>query len=271
MKFCYIDESGTAEEPYAVMVGIIVDAQRMHVTKKDWSDLLSVLSDVIGQPIQEIHTRDFYSGNGRWRALPGPARAETIEAIFQWLRDRRHRIVYCAVDKGRFLEGFHQELFFEDIQTLWRFMALHICLSVQKYCQGFEKNKGHTVFVFDNQEREAANFLELLKNPPSWTDTYYGKGENQQPLDQVVDVPYFGDSRHVGLLQLADFVSYFIRRHIEIREKAIPPRYADEDIRVTGWAEAALELSVAKPAIYLSRGRCQCADLFYRYAPACVR
>jgi len=31
MKFCYLDESGIGDEPYAVMVGIIVDAQRMHV------------------------------------------------------------------------------------------------------------------------------------------------------------------------------------------------------------------------------------------------
>lgn len=34
MKFCYVDESGTGDEPYAVMVGIVVDTQRMHVTKQ---------------------------------------------------------------------------------------------------------------------------------------------------------------------------------------------------------------------------------------------
>jgi len=43
MKFCYIDESGTGDEPYAVMIGVIVDSSRMHVTKKDWAELLSIL------------------------------------------------------------------------------------------------------------------------------------------------------------------------------------------------------------------------------------
>jgi|GEM_PF-2882739 hypothetical protein len=33
MKFCYFDESGMGEEPYLVIVGIIVDATRMHITK----------------------------------------------------------------------------------------------------------------------------------------------------------------------------------------------------------------------------------------------
>ena len=59
MKFCYIDESGTGNEPFAVMVGIIVDAQRMHVTKSDWADLLNILSNIVNREVNEIHTRDF--------------------------------------------------------------------------------------------------------------------------------------------------------------------------------------------------------------------
>ena len=96
MEFVYIDESGTGSELYAVMVGIIVDAQRMRPTKNDWKDLLSTL---IGEKIEEIHTRDFYSGNGKWRNLEGEKRAKIINAIFNWLRERKHNIVFTAVDK----------------------------------------------------------------------------------------------------------------------------------------------------------------------------
>ncbi len=87
MKVCYCDESGTGDEPIAVMVGIVVDARRMHVTKEDWKALLEKLSRIVGKPIEEIHTRDFYAGNEKWRALPGPQRAEIITATFGWLRD----------------------------------------------------------------------------------------------------------------------------------------------------------------------------------------
>jgi len=46
MKFCYIDESGTGGQDFAVMTGIIVDARRMHVTKQEWDGLLSHLSSL---------------------------------------------------------------------------------------------------------------------------------------------------------------------------------------------------------------------------------
>ncbi|MBM4467377.1 MAG: DUF3800 domain-containing protein [Chloroflexi bacterium] len=270
MKFCYLDESGIGNEPYAVMVGVIVDAQRMHVTKKNWADLLGLLSKIVGQPISEIHTREFYSGNSPWRGLTGEVRAQIISAIFDWLRKRKHHIVYSAVDKAKFSREFAQEPHADEIGTLWRFMALHVCLAIQKHFQSEERNKGHTVFIFDNEEREASNLITLIKNPPVWTDTYYSRAPQQEQLDQMVDVPYFGDSRHVGLIQLADFVSFFLRRFIEIKEGVIPPTYSDERTRVEGWAKIALAQSIPKSAIYLSKGRCECADLFCRYAPACM-
>jgi len=271
MKFCYIDESGTGHEPFAVMVGIIVDTHRMHVTKADWNDLLTILSDIVGRDVREIHTRDFYPGNGPWRGLPGDIRARIISAIFEWLRDRRHKIVYSAVNKEKFLQEFPSERWANEIATLWRFMALHICLSIQRHHQSLDRNKGHTILVFDNEDREASNFIELVRDPPDWTDSYYARNQRQGPLDQIIDVPYFGDSQHVGLIQVADFVSFFLRRHIEIREGAIPPRYADEASLVHGWAQSALAQSIPKSKIYPARGRCECADLFYRYAPACIR
>lgn len=40
----------------------------------------------------------------------------------------------------------------------------------------------------------------------------------QKQLDQIVDVPYFGDSREVVLIQVADFAAFFLRRYAEIQE-----------------------------------------------------
>ena len=59
------------DEPIAVMVGVIVDAQRMHVTKSDWRDLLISLSHVVGRSVEEIHTRDFYAGMVTGELLTG--------------------------------------------------------------------------------------------------------------------------------------------------------------------------------------------------------
>jgi len=269
MNFCYLDESGTGNEPYAVMTGIIVNAYRMNITKKDWAELLNALSQIIGKPLQEIHTSDFYAGNGPWRNLDGPIRARIIGIIFDWLDKRKHEIVYTAIDKTLFSSNFHNEPHVSDVCTLWRFMALHICLSLQKYFQSYKGNKGNTVVIFDNQETEAEEFIKLIRKPPEWTDTYYQLKQSQERLDQIIDVPYFGDSRHVGLIQLADFVSFFLRKHIEI-QMGIPPDYVDEPRLIEEWAKIALKQSIPTSAIYLKKGRCECADLFYRYAPSCL-
>lgn len=270
MKFCYFDESGTGNEPYAVMVGIIVDSQRMHLTKSHWEELLLILSKIVGRTIIEIHTCDFYAGNGQWRGINGKQRAKIITTIFEWLRDRKHHMVYSAVNKDKFNKQFYAEPQAKDIGSLWRFMAFHCVLAIQKHFQSFDNNKGNTVLIFYNEEREAKNFTQLIKNPPTWTDSYYNRNPRQERFNQIIDVPYFVDSQQVGLIQVADFISFFTRRYIEFKEGVVIPKYTDEAERVDDWMTIAFNRSIQKPAIYLSKGRCECADLFYKYAPACL-
>lgn len=99
MKLCYCDESGTGDEPYAVMTGIIVDSQRMHKTKEHWNNLLDSLSRIIGKEVIELHTRDFYPGNGIWRGINGAQRAKIISLILEWLNERKHDIIFTAIEK----------------------------------------------------------------------------------------------------------------------------------------------------------------------------
>lgn len=88
-------------EPVVVMVAVIVDAQRMHKTKSDWDDVLARLSGRLERKAQEFHTRNFYSGNGPWRDIPGGERSTIIDAIFDWVEERKHKIVCAAVDKAK--------------------------------------------------------------------------------------------------------------------------------------------------------------------------
>ena len=274
MKFVYIDESGLGEEPIGVMVGVVADSHRMRVTKQDWADLLDTLSKIIGRQIEEIHTRDFYSGNSPWRDLNGHQRSAIIDAIFQWLHERRHSIVYTAVEKSIFNRDFAGEIYYDEVRTLWRFMALHLSLSIQKCYQGPARGnrrninqKGHCVLIFDNENREEKKFTDLLLSAPDWTDSYYDKKRTQEKFSQIVDVPHFVDSKDVGLIQLSDFICFFLRKHIELDLGYIEPDYDDEVEKVNRWTELILGRAIIKSNIFLNRGRCDCADLFYRYAP----
>ncbi|MFC1914330.1 DUF3800 domain-containing protein [Chloroflexota bacterium] len=269
MKFCYIDESGTGDELFAVMAGVIADTYRMNVTKTDWAELLRKLSEIVERPLTEIHTCDLYSGKKPWDTLKDKDRIRIINVIFNWFKQRNHKIVFSAVDKTKFEVEFGKEIYSKQIKSVWRFMALHICLAIQKYAKSHDKNKGHTVLIFDNKKSDAQAFIEIVRNPPDWTDSYYSYKAGKDRFDQIVDVPYFGDSQHVGLIQLADFVSFFLRKNIEI-EIGLPTDYTENLSLIKEWANIALNQSLPSSATYPKTARCQCADLFYRYAPSCL-
>ena len=274
MQFVYIDESGTGDEPIGVMAGVIADSYRMRPTKEEWNKLLTNLSEIIGRDIDEIHTRDFYSGNSPWRDLDGNQRSEIINAIFQWLNNRKHSIVYTAVDKERFYRDRDDNQYLSELSTLWKFMALHLALSLQKYNQGAARGrnrkinpKGSTVLIFDHEHREQEPYTNLLLDPPDWTDKYYDKKRNQEKMSQIVDVPHFVDSKKVGLIQLADFVCFFLRKYLELNMGFAEPAYEDEIEKVNDWTEKILNRSIPENNLYLRRGRCECSQLFCFYAP----
>ncbi len=271
MKFCYCDESGTGNEPIAVMVGIIVDAQRMHITKQNWAELLSDLSNVAGRDVSEIHTRNFYAGNGIWREVDGPTRAKIITHVFEWLVGRKHHVVYTSVSRQSYFDNFKKQFIPDELNTLWRFLGFHLILAVQKCCQQQEKNKGNTIFIFDNEQREQMRFTDVILRPPAWSGGYYSKKPKQKPLDQIVDVPYFGDSQDVGLIQLADFIAFCLRRYAEIKEGLVPPKYADEEQRINEWIDLMKKRSVPSSNMYPKVRTSKWEDLFFHNAPQSIR
>lgn len=271
MKFCYLDESGMGTEPYAVMAGVVVDAQRMALTKAEFSDLLVNLSELIGKPVLELHTSEFYPGNGVWRGLGGDQRVEVIDRIFEWLAARKHHVIWSAVDKDLFDRSFSNEPQSEHVGSYWRLMALHLTLALQKKMQSVSRPKGNTVLVFDNREVDKRHFTDLIVCPPDWTESYYGRKKKYQQLDQIVDVPHFVDSKDVGLVQFADFICFFLRKYAEIAEGARVESYEGEADKLRAWVEKIAGRSLGRQFTYPSRGRCEAAELFYRYAPGSIR
>lgn len=271
MKLCYCDESGTGEEPIAVMVGILVDIHRMHITKSHWRELLARLSELAGREITELHTRDFYSGNGVFRGIEGAQRAALISEIFQWIVARKHRVVYASVRKSVYYEQYALQRIPDELNTPWRVMGFHLVLAIQKHCRKEPKNKGNTLFVFDNEDREQMRFTDILMRPPEWSGEYYDKTRKEEALGQVVDVPYFGDSKEVALIQLADFIAFFLRRYAEIKEGLVPAKYKDEESRINEWIAAMAKASIGRSFIYPKVARNKAEELFYAVASESIR
>lgn len=270
MKFCYLDESGTGSEPYAVMVGVIVDGSRMQVTKDDWRALLRALSKIVGKPVKEFHTKDFYSGNSYWRELSGDKRSQIISEILEWLKTRKHKVSFSAVEKKKYFANCKEHDKLKEIGSLWCMLGLHQILSLQKAHQS-QGAKGYTVFIFDEKLEERERIVDLVSSMPEWTDTYYSKKKKHERLHKVVDVPYFGNSEKVHLLQIADLLAYILRRHAEIQDAKLPVKYTDEEEKVKIWVQQISRLALPSSSRYLKNARCECAGLFFEYAPPSLK
>ena len=268
MKFCYLDESGTGAEPYPVLLGVVIDAKRARVTRDDWAEIFQVLSDSARRPIREFHAKQFYAGRGVWKGLGGAERAQTISDLLSWFCDRGHHIVYSAVDRAQFDKHHVDHRFSRDVRTVWQFLAFHVVLSIQKHHQAQKAGKGHTVMVFDDQVREKEHFTNLVLDPPSWSDSYYGLNRNKNaPLNQIVDVPHFVDSTHVGLVQVADLMAFIFRRYLELEQGGDGSRYDNEVERVNEWMERIRPRFVPKSVVYPKKGVCAAASYFQDFAP----
>jgi hypothetical protein len=270
VNFCYCDESGTGDEPYAVMVGVLVDAGRMHLTKMDWVDLLGLLSVAAKRPLTELHTADFYSGSGVWRNLNGAQRTEIVSAVIDWLADRRHHLVYTAVDKAAFRLAQTEGRLPVGIKSLWQFMGFHLLLAIQRYSQPEPNNKGHTLVMFDEHEHDRLALPELVIEAPDWSAEYYNRKSKQAPLDQIIDVPVFANSKHVPLIQVADFLAFFLRRHAEIKDGLSDTKYLDEEAKIGQWIAGIKARSIGRQHTYPAK-RNDAQEVFWRYAPEAIR
>jgi hypothetical protein len=199
MKLCYFDESGTGLEPVTVVVGVVVDSHRMHVTKDHWGELLDRLSAIVGKPLAELHTRDFYAGNGAFRGIAGGARAKIINEVVAWFCARKHSFVYSAIHKQTYEDNRTAGNLHPGLGSAWQAAAFHCVLSLQRAHQRHDKAKGHTILVFDNKGHEEPLLVELVAGPPVWSETYYGKKKKQTPLPHIIDAPYFAQSHRVPL------------------------------------------------------------------------
>ena len=102
MKFCYLDENVPSGQlsPVRVLVmsGIIVDAHWISPTKQEWKNISSFLSKEIGREVKEFRAKNFYnSGGWRW-SISREKRAGIISMILDWMAERRHQVVFSAID-----------------------------------------------------------------------------------------------------------------------------------------------------------------------------
>ena len=266
MKFCYADESGVGGE-LMVVVGIIVDAARMHRTKADWDDLLDQLDKESQGRVAEIKGRELYRGNSHWRDLDGGERSSLIEAIISWMVERRHDVTFGAVSSSA-LKAVPDHARPDGLERAsnWTIAAMHLLLGVQKHHQKQKNNKGKTVVVFDNAVSQD-ELTRLVLEPPPVTGGFYNIARGQEHLDQIIDVPYFADSQHAVLIQAADIFAFLLRLYAELNEGITEEKFPGELDRLKKWVSQMSPVLLPDSARWSKSAKDPCTGFFRSIAP----
>lgn len=257
MYIGYVDESGyvgharNPDQPLQAMACILPSAYTIHRTTDEFADNMKILrkNDI---PLAELKAEEIYRGRGAWERVGGNIRHRIFTRYFNWLVNRKHKIVLSLIDNNRFFDLKDSG---NQIANCLDFPyvagALHIALAVQKHNQGQKKNKGKTILIFDEQ-RDFENMVEdLIAQPPKFTDVFYSyRPENKSRLNQIIDTAYFVKSHYSYLIQTADTVAFVSRLYLQLTTHEIPEAYNGELNRIQKWFDMIKTRLIPRTHIY---------------------
>ncbi len=220
MYILYIDESedpnsiGQANNHF-VLGGVAVFEGEIYNLSLQMEKVQSDFFPEIAVPL-EFHAQHIYKGKDRWRREPEEKRQQFMEAVYHVIsRNRFPNLVLFATAVHVSYPSTSEQVLddaFEDIcQRFNTFL-------VRQFNLGYP-SKGLLVLDRSGRERRYRALLSRFRTQ----GTKYGY------LGNVVDIPYFADSHHTRMLQLADFCAYAVFLHYEHRDsdhfQTILPRF----------------------------------------------
>jgi hypothetical protein len=203
----YLDESGNPEDwtqnRFFVLAGVAVFEGEIRRLTQEVDALQHRFLPNLANPI-ELHAEHIYKGKGRWRNEDPRVRNQLMEAVYATISQQVYpgmvlfgAAVHDSAPQSGGADALH--LAFEEVcgrfnQFLVR-MAHH----------GADPEKG--LLIVDQSGRDR-RYRELA-------DFFRHQGIRLGYLGNVVDIPYFTQSQHTRMLQIADFVAYAVFQYYE--------------------------------------------------------
>lgn len=242
----------------------------MSRTKRDWDEFRPTLYETLGRPLDVIKGSKLVPRYRKWNSESGQKKLQAVEQILNWFVSRKHKVSFAAIDMKRFQQLDDEDTRKQDLREVWNAAAFHIMLTLQSCFQKEKKNKGHTVFVFDRR-KDSPEFFDLVKEPPIWSDDYYERDVKKDRLDQIVDVPFFADSKLLPLIQMADLMCYIVRRYAEVSDYVRRNENTDERKKYAAWISRIKPSLIARSHRYRTQNPSQTSRFFADLAPESLR
>jgi hypothetical protein len=229
MYLFYIDESG---DPFAwdqndnfILAGVAIHEGQVRNLTRQLDDIQEKYFPTISIPI-EFHAGAILSGKDRFRRIEENIRDQIMDEIYEIIKSAGFPNLIT------FATAIHVSAVKNGAQ------ALEDCL--EDICQRFNTflkyqfqagypDKG--LLIMDKSGRET-RIRELMS-------TFEQQGTKCGYLGNIMDVPYFADSKHTRMLQIADFVAFAFGRYLNSQDKSffdkISKRISRKDDKAVGF------------------------------------
>jgi hypothetical protein len=200
----YLDEAGLSRsETHLVVAGIIVREDQLLECEKQ---LDAVLEKHIPQQDREgfeFHAHPLFGGGGYFRKWPEKKRQWIIRDVLDSLMMFNLPIIYGAIDKPK-----HERKYVIPFDA----HDLAFMLFAEKVDDWLAPKAQVCILIADETKRNKIIKSSLRQYRKEGIPIgYSGKPRR---LDNIADAIYFANSKDSWGLQLADFCSYFIKRHL---------------------------------------------------------
>jgi hypothetical protein len=199
----YLDESGDPsgfdEVDNFVLAGVAVHEGQIRKLSRQVDHLQREFFPDIHVPL-ELHAQHIHGGKGRFRSIPKPQRTEMLKRVCGLMGKAGFPNLIA------FASAIHISSVADSLQVL-RSCLEDICecfnlFLVRQYKAGF-RDKG--LLIMDRSGREN-RVREIMAD-------FERRGTKRGYLGNITDVPYFAESNHTRMLQLADCLAFAVGRY----------------------------------------------------------
>jgi len=221
MYLFYLDESGDPnswdQNDNFVLSGVAIHEGQVRRLSQQLDKIQQKYFPSINIPI-EFHASNIHSGKDRFRRIEEETRKEVMNDMYDIINSAGfpNLIVFAsAIHVTKVTSGAQAlEDCLEDICQ--RFNTFLMC----QFKAGF-KDKG--LVIMDKSGRESR--IRELMDEFERTGTKYGY------LGNIMDVPYFADSKHTRMLQISDFAAFAFGRYLNSSDRSYFDKIADRIAR----------------------------------------
>ena len=210
MHLLYLDSAGSVADPshqHFILAGISIFERQAYWLQRELERLAEGLAERLGNPAPErleFHGNPIRKGDGWWRKMGPEERRSVIKDVLLTVRTLQGQweLFGVVVDKRALSLEDPVEYAFEQISSRFdQFLG-------RLYRQKYPPQRG--LIVLDKLEKSTQE--TRLQSLASEFRTF---GNRWGTMRNLVDVPFFVDSRATRLIQYGDLVSYALWRKFE--------------------------------------------------------